>query len=81
MEGERVIVCVSLAVGVVNLGPTTVNVTLHFRGNTNKTPPKSLHHQFSELWTHPFAKFYSVQNLYPIPKFKTTYFEENVSSA
>ena len=44
---------VSLAVSVVNRGPTTVDVTLNFRGNANGTPPKSLHHQCSELWTHP----------------------------
>ena len=39
----------SLAVGVVNRGPATIDVTLHFKGNTYDIPPKSPHHQFSEL--------------------------------
>ena len=30
-------------------GPTTVDVTLYFKRNTNKTLPKSAHHQFSDF--------------------------------
>ena len=45
---------VSMPVGVVNRGgPTTVDVILHFRRNAYETPPKSSHHQFSDLSTHP----------------------------
>ena len=40
---------ISLAVSVVNRGPTTVDVTLHFRRNAYETPPKSAHYQFSDL--------------------------------
>ena len=32
---------VSLSVGVVNRGPTTVDVSFYFRGNANKRPAKS----------------------------------------
>ena len=34
-------------------GPTTVDMTLYFRGNTNKTPPKSVHNQSHDLCIHP----------------------------
>lgn len=45
MGRERVIV-VSLAVGDMHRGPTTVDVTLYFRGNANETASKSSHNQF-----------------------------------
>ena len=53
---ECVIVAISLAVGDMYRGPTTVDVTLCIRGNANKTPPKSAHHQCSKLWIHPLVK-------------------------
>ena len=55
MEGEHVIV-MSLDVNVVKRGPITVDVTLQFRGNTNKRPLKTSHHQFFDLWTLPLEK-------------------------
>ena len=39
----------SLAVGDMYHGPSMIDVTLYFKGNANKTPPKSAHHQFSDL--------------------------------
>ena len=50
---ERVIVAISLAVGDMHRGPTTVDVTLYFRGNANETPPKSSHNQSHDLCIHP----------------------------
>ena len=46
---ECVIVAISLAVGDMYRGPTTVDVTLYFRGNANETPAKISHNQFSEF--------------------------------
>ena len=36
---ERVIVAISLAVGDMHRGPTTVDVTLYFRGNADQKRP------------------------------------------
>ena len=49
MGRERVIVAISLAVGDMYRGPTTVDVILYFRGNANKMSPKGAHHQFFDL--------------------------------
>ena len=48
----RTLCCDLLAVGDMHRGPTTVDVTLYFRGNTNETPPKSLHNQSHDLCIH-----------------------------
>ena len=40
---ERVIVAISLAVDDMYCGPTTVDMTLYFRGNADKTSAKSSH--------------------------------------
>ena len=52
---KRVIVAISLAVRDMHRGPTTVDVTLYFRGNTNETPPKSPHNQSHDLCIYPFV--------------------------
>ena len=41
----------SLAVADMHRGPTTVDVTLNFRGRANKTSAKSVRNQFSDLYS------------------------------
>ena len=53
MGRRRVIVAKFLAVGDMYRGPTTVEVTLGFRGNNDKTPAKSAHNQCSDLCITP----------------------------
>ena len=54
----------SLAVGDMHREPTTVEVTLDFRGNTNKMPAKSAHNKCSEyLYITPFGSPYPLSTL------------------
>ena len=46
----------SLAVGDMYCGPTTIGVTLDFRGSANKAPAKSEHSQCSDLYIDPLIK-------------------------
>ena len=55
-QGQFKFQTVSLAIGDMHRGSTTVDVTIYFRGNANEMPPKSSHDQSHDLCIRPLSK-------------------------